>query len=85
MYRVTTDGEALEQVAALPDEALASYAEALGVMKLIPWIGLPLNKDNPDGAVRQLIFGPRSDGIVTYLILDHQRRVDVLRVTWAGQ
>lgn len=82
MYRVRTYPEALEQVAALPGEALAGYAEALGVLKLIPWNGAPLNKDNPAGAVRTLAFGRA--GIATYLILEEQRQVDVLIVLWVG-
>ena len=36
MYRVELYSEAMDQVAALPDDALAGYAEALGVLKLIP-------------------------------------------------
>lgn len=66
MYRVDADSEALDQIAALPDVALAGYAEALGVMKLIPWNGDPINETNPGGAVRQLVFGPEGRGIVTY-------------------
>ncbi len=52
------------------------------MLEVVPWNGLPLNQDNPDGAVRQLPFG--TEGVITYLILDDQRRVDVLIVTWAG-
>lgn len=74
----------MEQIAALPDDALAGYAEALGVMKLIPWNGVPINGANPDAEVRQLVFGPGSKGIVTYLILEDQQRVDVLTVLWVG-
>lgn len=85
MYRVNTDDEAMAQIDALPVAAALGYAEALGVMKLVPWNGLPLNKANPDGAVRQLIFGPGGYGTVTYLILEDQQRVDVLRVQWAGR
>ena len=84
MYQIRTDDEAVEQIAALRVAALPGYAEALGVMKLIPWNGIPLNKANPDGEVRQLIFGPGGDGVVTYLILEDQQRVDVLRVIWVG-
>jgi hypothetical protein len=40
VYSVTSDHQVLEQVAALPIEALAS------------WNGDPVHKDNPDGAVR---------------------------------
>jgi hypothetical protein len=34
--------------------------------------------------VRTLVFGPGGDGLVFYLILEDQRRVDVLEVQWAG-
>lgn len=84
MYQVRTYEEAAASVDALPVDALAGYVGVLDVLELTPWNGLPLNKDNPDGAVRQLVFG-REDGIVTYLILEHEQRVDVLRVTWVGQ
>ena len=43
---------------------------------------LPRNKGNSGGAVRQLPFGQL--GMITYLILEDQRRVDLLLVTWAG-
>lgn len=82
MYHVKTYLEALEHIAALPDEALAGYAEVLGVLKLIPWNGAPLNKHNPAGAVRTLAFG--RTGMITYLILEEQQRVDVITVLWAG-
>lgn len=49
------------------------------MLELVPWNGLSLNKDNPDGAVRQLAFG--DFGMITSLILDDQRRVDLLIVT----
>jgi hypothetical protein len=32
--------------------------------------------------VRSLAFGPAHQGLVTYLILARQRRVDVLDVLW---
>ncbi len=65
MYRVTTDHQVLEQVAALPIEALASYAELLVVLEVVPWNGDSAHKDNPDGAVRTHAFG--RGGLVTYL------------------
>ena len=52
------------------------------MLKLIPWNGEPINKHNPTGAVRTLPFG--AVGIVTYLILEDQRRVDVITVVWVG-
>ena len=68
-------------IEALPYAAALGYAEALGVLKLAPWSGTPLREDNPDGSIRTLAFGP--GGMVTYLILEDQRRVDVLQVHWA--
>ncbi len=47
-----------------------------------PWNGDPVHKDNPDGAVRAHAFG--RVGLMTYLILEDQRRVDVLIVQWVG-
>jgi hypothetical protein len=34
--------------------------------------------------MRQLVFGPGGYGMVTYLVLEDEQRVDVLRVQWAG-
>ena len=84
MYRVGTSSEADEQIAALPHEALVGYAEALDVLRHVPWNGKPFNEGNPDGAVRQLAFGPSALGLLVYLILDDQDRVDVLEVIWVG-
>lgn len=50
----------MAQIDALPHAALLGFAEALGVMKLVPWNGRPLNDTNPSGAVRQLVFGPKA-------------------------
>jgi hypothetical protein len=82
VYRVETDNLAIEQIAALPDEALADYAQVLAVLKLVPWNGDPLHDDNPDGAVRTLPLGRA--GMVTYLILEDQCRVDVLNILGVG-
>jgi hypothetical protein len=49
-----------------------------------PWSGDPVNDKNPGGAVRTLTFGRHHEGMVTYLILENQRRVDVLSVLWMG-
>lgn len=82
MYELVVHAEALEQIAALPYDALNSYAELLGVIELVPWNGDPINAANPDGAVRVLAFGANGQGLVTYLVLEEQQRVDVLRVLW---
>jgi hypothetical protein len=54
------------------------------VLELVPWNGQPYSDVDPDGVMRQWVFGPRGEGLVTYLILEDQWRVDVLRVTWVG-
>lgn len=82
MYRIRTYDEARDQVEALPDHALALYAQVLGVLELVPWNSNPHNEDNPDGALRQLTFGTNSQGIVVYLILEDQLYVDVIGVIW---
>lgn len=84
MYRVSPYPEAQEQIDALPHPVALGYAEALGVLQLAPWSGLPMNDANPAGAVRQLVFGPGGYGTMTYLILDDDRRVDVITVLWLG-
>jgi hypothetical protein len=81
-YALDVDPLAEQQIASLPPTALACLAEALAVVELVPWNGLALNKNNPEGAVRQLPFG--GFGMITYLILDDSERVDLLIVTWAG-
>jgi len=84
LYRIRTDHQAREQIAALPDDALESYAQVLGVLELVPWHGHPQHEDNPRGALRQFVFGPGNHGVVIYLILDDQLCVDVLEVMWIG-
>ena len=81
-YAVDVDPLAEQQISALPVPALNALADAVAVLELVPWNGLPINKGNSEGAVRQLPFGQL--GMITYLILDDQRRVDLLIVTWAG-
>ena len=84
MYRIRPHPAAQEAVTALPDAALAGYAEALGLMRLMPWSGEPFREDNPDGNIRTLAFGPRSEGLATFMVLDREREVHVLEVQWAG-
>jgi hypothetical protein len=85
VYRVRTYPEARDAIAFLLRSPLAGYAEALGVMKLVPWSGESINKTNAGGEVRQLVFGPGGRGMVTYLVLEDQQLVDVLEVQWVGE
>lgn len=82
MYRVVPDRPVIEQVAALPSDALAAYTEVLEVLQLTPWNGKPLHEDNPDGAVRCWDFGPNRQGHVVYMVLDEPPEVHPLLVQW---
>jgi hypothetical protein len=37
---------------------------------------------NPDGAVRTMTFG--ATGLVTYVVVEHLGRVDLLQLHWVG-
>ncbi|MCI2423897.1 hypothetical protein MOQ72_41510 [Saccharopolyspora sp. K220] len=63
------------QIAALPAEALTALA-------LAPWNGHPYHRHRPDSPMRAWRFGPHGEGDIVYLILNDQRRVDLLVVLW---
>jgi hypothetical protein len=81
VYTVETDGQAQQQVDALPAEALTAYAELRVMLETSPWSGAPYRRENPTGGLRMQTFGA-GRGLVVYLILDDQRRVDILQVHW---
>ena len=84
MYSVESEQHALEQVAALPVEALPFYAELMTMLETAPWGSESYDRQRPDANMRTHAFGKHDQGLVIYLILDDQRRVVVLRVLWAG-
>lgn len=84
MYRVIVDDAVFEQVAALPVAALFSYAEALTVLEVAPDCGRPYNADHPDRPMRELVFGEKGQGTVTYMVLGELLDVHVLLVQWLG-
>lgn len=84
MYEVTADEQSQPQIDALPAEALAPFAEARTMLELAPWNGAPYHEHHPNSPMRALTFGPHGDGDIVYLILEDQRRVDILVVFWLG-
>jgi hypothetical protein len=84
LYTTTTDERSQPQIDALPSCALAPLAELRTMLEVAPWNGAPYSNLNPDSPMRVCWFGHRSEGMVVYLILDDQRRVDLLEVLWAG-
>jgi hypothetical protein len=75
-------------------DALAAARDQLDLTELLrcleSWRRLallqrdPINTAFPDAPVRTLVFGAQSQGLITYLILEDQRRVDILKVLWIG-
>lgn len=84
MYSVESSDEALDQIAALPPGALPFYAELMATLELAPWSGEAYNRWRPEANMRSHDFGDDAQGFATYLILERQRRVIVVRVVWAG-
>jgi hypothetical protein len=84
MYQIRTDEEAQATLDALSVDVLERYIGVLDVLELTPWNGTPLNKTNPDGAMRTMTLGPRDNGLITYLVVEDVQRVDVISVCWAG-
>lgn len=54
------------------------------MLEVAPWGGDPLSAADPGSPVRTVAFGPHGQGLVTYLILERDRRVDLLDVLWLG-
>ena len=83
-YSIDIDPEAQDAIAALPHHALLGLAEAFAALEVAPWsTGRSVNAErNPGSGVRNLPFS--AAGMITYLIVEHERRVDILLVTWAG-
>lgn len=84
MYRVEYGDEAQEQADALPFDAIAAFLEVLAMLGVAPWGGKSLNRNNPSANILTLAFGPERQGMVTYMILEDRRHVEILKVMWLG-
>ncbi|MGH3767912.1 MAG: hypothetical protein ACRDS0_20270 [Pseudonocardiaceae bacterium] len=84
MYELNDD-DITDQLENLPAGALAAFAELRATLEVAPWSGEPARATNPQGAVRFFAFAStEGSGFVYYLILDDQRRVDLLELPWLG-
>ncbi|MPZ80682.1 MAG: hypothetical protein GEV28_09915 [Actinophytocola sp.] len=83
-YKIEVDPEARDQIRGLPPALLNALGEVMSMLELTPWHGAPFVAANPDGSVRQIVFGHGGTTVVVYMILEHQLRVDVLKVMWVG-
>ena len=84
MYEVRSSEQVDEQVAHLPADALAAFAEARAVLEVAPWSGPSISDTAPDAAVRFAWFGPDAQRAVFYLVQERDRLVDLLDVFWVG-
>jgi hypothetical protein len=66
----------------LPAEALNGFAELRVVLETAPWSGGSVAPENPEGALRVHAFA--RFGLAVYVVLETQRRVEVVRLYWAG-
>lgn len=82
MYSVELGAEAQAQLDALPPDALSAFAEIRVVLETAPWSSGSFVPENPDGALRGRAFARW--GIAVYVVLEDQRRVEVVKVIWAG-
>ena len=80
MYRLILDPVADKQITAVPNEALGPLAELFTLLETAPWSGQPFNPANPRSNMLTHTFGER--GLATYLVLDEQREVCLLRIEW---
>ncbi|WP_119727739.1 hypothetical protein [Thermomonospora amylolytica] len=80
MYRLGLDPVAEQQIKAVPEEALRPLAELFALLETAPWSGRPFNPANPRGNMLTHAFGEQ--GLATYLVLEEQREVYVLRIEW---
>jgi hypothetical protein len=80
VYRLSLDPVAEDQISAVPQEALSPLAELLTLLEIAPWSGQPFNLANPRGNMLTHPFGEL--GLATYLVLEEQREVYLLRIEW---
>jgi hypothetical protein len=68
MYSVESEQQALEQVAALPAEALIFYAELMTLLETAPWGGESYDRQRPDANMRTHGFGKHDQGLVQHRV-----------------
>jgi hypothetical protein len=80
VYRLSLDPIVEDQIKAIPQEALRPLAELFTLLEAAPWSGEPFNTANPRGNMLTHAFGEL--GLATYLVMEDQREVYLLRIEW---
>ncbi|MFC0552180.1 hypothetical protein ACFFHJ_14925 [Planotetraspora thailandica] len=73
-----------EQITALPAEALVPFHEVTVFLQVAPWNGKPFVGERPDAPMRTRTFGNGGSGMVSYLIIEYRRMVEIIHVVWYG-
>ncbi|MEO3812944.1 hypothetical protein ABGB17_28410 [Sphaerisporangium sp. B11E5] len=84
MYSVGATKQAEEQIGGLPGGALPGLLEVTVFLQVAPWNGLPFVCGRGDSPVRTRTFGGGGEGMVTYLIVEYRRTVEIVNVVWCG-
>ncbi|MFC6087601.1 hypothetical protein [Sphaerisporangium aureirubrum] len=71
-----------EQITALPARALGTFREVTVFLQVAPWSGNPFVRERPDCPIRTRTFGEKGGGMVTYLIVEYRRLVEIINVVW---
>jgi hypothetical protein len=80
VYRLILDPIVEDQIKAVAHEALRPLAELFTLLETAPWSGVPFNTAKPRGNMLTHAFGEL--GLATYLVLEDQREVYLLRIEW---
>lgn len=84
MYTLRSSDQVDDQIAHLPREALAAFAEIRALLEIAQRSGDSINQTDPNAPVRSWAFGPGGRGAIYYLVQERDRLVDLLDVLWAG-
>lgn len=83
MYEVRGDEVVDDQIAHLPAHAQSGFMELRAMLEVAPWSGAPYTDSHPDSGLRLATFC-HGDGLVSYMIREDDRLVDLLQVVYLG-
>jgi hypothetical protein len=87
VYQWELDGLAQKEFAALSPTVRAGLAEFMDAVVIVDPVHYQRRHDEPDdraAPLRTLHFGPRNEGLVTFLVYPPDDLVLVVRIHWLG-
>lgn len=82
MYSIGKDKRIDEQISALPAESLSSFAETMAFLEITRGQDSSVDLITPRANILSKVFGPEGRGLVVYLVMERDRRVELLEVLW---